>query len=191
MWQYRFSHLYNGQQVLGIQRIPYPCYRPEFVLIRLNCLLRRSAYIINQDIDLPILLYAGHVTDASTVAAVEHANVMPTVFHRTAADTPRAALAGQEIWPYSDLLLHDLGDALADHRSEFKADGREWRTPPLWGIGLAQTVNPRAGFLHDGRARTLEEAILWHGGEARPATDAYRAMDASDRASVVRFLESL
>ncbi|PKG47343.1 MULTISPECIES: di-heme oxidoreductase family protein [Halomonadaceae] len=110
---------------------------------------------------------------------------------RTAADAPRPALAGQEIWPYSDLLLHDLGDALADHRSEFQADGREWRTPPLWGIGLAQTVNPRAGFLHDGRARTLEEAILWHGGEAESATQSYRALPADQRAELIRFLESL
>tara|TARA_R100001039_G_C1853238_1_gene114422 strand:- start:4676 stop:5983 length:1308 start_codon:yes stop_codon:yes gene_type:complete len=110
---------------------------------------------------------------------------------RTAADTARPALANQEIWPYSDLLLHDLGDALADHRSEFQADGREWRTPPLWGIGLAQTVNPRAGFLHDGRARTLEEAILWHGGEAESATQGYRALPADQRAELIRFLESL
>ncbi|MGY2461271.1 di-heme oxidoreductase family protein [Vreelandella sulfidaeris] len=109
----------------------------------------------------------------------------------TAEDAPRPALAGQEIWPYSDLLLHDLGEALADHRSEFKADGREWRTPPLWGIGLAQTVNPRAGFLHDGRARTLEEAILWHGGEAESATQGYRALPADQRAELIRFLESL
>ncbi|WP_447043220.1 di-heme oxidoreductase family protein [Vreelandella sp. H-I2] len=109
----------------------------------------------------------------------------------TAADAPRPALAGQEIWPYSDLLLHDLGEALADHRSEFKADGREWRTPPLWGIGLAQTVNPRAGFLHDGRARTLEEAILWHGGEAESVTQGYRALPADQRDELIRFLESL
>ena len=110
---------------------------------------------------------------------------------RTAADAARPALANQEIWPYSDLLLHDLGDALADHRSEFQADGREWRTPPLWGIGLTQTVNPRAGFLHDGRARTLEEAILWHGGEAESATQGYRALPADQRAELIRFLESL
>ncbi|MBR9923995.1 MAG: c-type cytochrome [Gammaproteobacteria bacterium] len=111
--------------------------------------------------------------------------------HRTASDAPRAALANQEIWPYSDLLLHDMGEALADHRSEFQADGREWRTPPLWGIGLAQTVNPRAGFLHDGRARTLEEAVLWHGGEAEAATEAYRHLPADQRAELIRFLESL
>ncbi|WP_136246515.1 di-heme oxidoreductase family protein [Halomonas borealis] len=110
---------------------------------------------------------------------------------RTAEDAARPALAGQTLWPYSDLLLHDMGEALADGRPEFEADGREWRTPPLWGIGLAQAVSPRAGFLHDGRARTLEEAILWHGGEAEPATDDYRALPAARRDQLIQFLESL
>lgn len=72
--------------------------------------------------------------------------------------------ADQLIWPYSDFLLHDMGKGLADHRPEFLASGREWRTPALWGIGHSKSVNKKAGFLHDGRARTLMEAILWHGG---------------------------
>lgn len=76
------------------------------------------------------------------------------------------ALANQVIHPYTDLLLHDMGEGLADGRADFEATGREWRTPPLWGIGLSQTVLPSSGYLHDGRARSLEEAILWHGGEA-------------------------
>ncbi|WP_375176371.1 di-heme oxidoreductase family protein [Marinobacter mobilis] len=111
--------------------------------------------------------------------------------HQTGTVPGRAELSNQTIWPYTDLLLHDLGDGLADGRSEFLADGREWRTPPLWGLGLAQTVLPRAGFLHDGRARTLEEAILWHSGEAQPANDHYQALAADDRAALIRFLESL
>ena len=111
--------------------------------------------------------------------------------HTTGEVADRADLSNQTIWPYTDLLLHDMGERLADDRPVFEASGSEWRTPPLWGIGLAQTVNPQAGFLHDGRARTLEEAVLWHGGEARAAADAYRTMDAADRASVIRFLESL
>ena len=111
--------------------------------------------------------------------------------HTTGEVADRPDLSNQTIWPYSDLLLHDMGERLADHRPVFEASGREWRTPPLWGIGLTQTVNPQAGFLHDGRARTLEEAILWHGGEASAATEAYRSMDAADRASLIRFLESL
>ena len=77
-----------------------------------------------------------------------------------------SAPAGQLIWPYCDLLLHDMGPDLANGLAEGDASGQEWRTPPLWGLGLLQTVNPRAGFLHDGRARTVLEVILWHGGEA-------------------------
>ncbi|WP_425292849.1 di-heme oxidoredictase family protein [Halomonas caseinilytica] len=111
--------------------------------------------------------------------------------HETPPDTERAALADQTIWPYSDLLLHDMGEALADGRPEFDASGSEWRTPPLWGIGLAREVNPRAGFLHDGRARTLEEAILWHGGEAEASADTYRDLPAERRDGLIRFLESL
>ncbi|WP_108257888.1 di-heme oxidoreductase family protein [Mangrovicoccus ximenensis] len=97
----------------------------------------------------------------------------------------------QLIWPYSDLLLHDMGEGLADHRPEGRATGREWKTPPLWGIGLAQQVNPQAGFLHDGRARSLLEAILWHGGEAAPHSAAVIAMPKPDRDALIAFLESL
>ncbi|GEN26002.1 hypothetical protein HCU01_39510 [Halomonas cupida] len=115
--------------------------------------------------------------------------------HRPRLTTPdstqRPELAGQTLWPYSDLLLHDMGDALADQRPEFLANGREWRTPPLWGIGLAQQINPLAGFLHDGRARSLEEAILWHGGEAETATHAYADLPSAQRTALIRFLESL
>lgn len=101
------------------------------------------------------------------------------------------ALSHQTIHPYSDLLLHDLGDGLADHRSDFLADGREWRTSPLWGVGLAQTVLQGACFLHDGRARTLEEAILWHDGEAHASREAFRTASGADREALVAFLRSL
>ncbi|MGG6238749.1 di-heme oxidoredictase family protein [Nodosilinea sp. AN01ver1] len=101
------------------------------------------------------------------------------------------ALANQTIHPYTDLLLHDMGPGLADGRPDFEASGQEWRTSPLWGVGLTQTVLPFSGFLHDGRARTLEEAILWHGGEAEPAKEAFRTMAADDRAALIRFLRSL
>ena len=101
------------------------------------------------------------------------------------------ALRFQLIWPYTDLLLHDMGDGLADHRSEGQATGREWRTPPLWGIGVAKQVSAEAGFLHDGRARTLLEAVLWHGGEAQAARDRVVAMPAEARDALVKFLESL
>ncbi len=97
----------------------------------------------------------------------------------------------QLIWPYSDLLLHDMGEGLADHRPEARASGYEWRTPPLWGIGLTEQVNGHSYFLHDGRARNLLEAILWHGGEAQAARDRVVEMPPEDRAALIRFLESL
>ncbi len=102
-----------------------------------------------------------------------------------------AQLADQTIHPYTDLLLHDVGDRLTDTRADFAATGLEWRTPPLWGLGLAQTVAPDATFLHDGRARSLAEAILWHGGEAQAASDAFRTADAQDRAALLAFLATL
>jgi CxxC motif-containing protein (DUF1111 family) len=111
--------------------------------------------------------------------------------HQTRADAAEPELANQHIWPYTDLLLHDMGPGLADGRPEFDASGSEWRTPPLWGIGLTQTVNPRAGFLHDGRARTLLEAIVWHGGEAQASRDAVTQLSASERHALLAFLESL
>lgn len=97
----------------------------------------------------------------------------------------------QLIWPYTDLLLHDMGEALADHRPEARATGTEWRTAPLWGIGLTERVSGHTQFLHDGRARSLLEAVLWHGGEAQTARDAVAALAPDDRAALLRFLESL
>jgi CxxC motif-containing protein (DUF1111 family) len=109
----------------------------------------------------------------------------------TGPDSGLPLLAGQEIHPYTDLLLHDMGEDLADGRPEFAADGREWRTPPLWGIGLVRAVSRHTRFLHDGRARNLEEAILWHGGEAEPARRAYAALARSERDQLLFFLDSL
>jgi len=100
-------------------------------------------------------------------------------------------LSYQKIFPYTDLLLHDMGEKLADNRSDFLADGQEWRTPPLWGIGLAQIVNPKARFLHDGRALTIEEAILWHGGEAENAMQSYTRLTKKEREQLLYFLKSI
>lgn len=100
-------------------------------------------------------------------------------------------LAAQVIHPYTDLLLHDMGAELSDDRPDFQAGGREWRTPPLWGIGLVPTVNNHLLLLHDGRARGFAEAILWHGGEAETAREAFRTLPRADRDALIRFLESL
>jgi CxxC motif-containing protein (DUF1111 family) len=100
-------------------------------------------------------------------------------------------VSNQVIHPYTDLLLHDMGPALADGRPDFQASGSEWRTPPLWGIGLVLTVNGHTNFLHDGRARSLLEAVLWHGGEAEEAREQVKHLPASDRQALVSFLESL
>jgi CxxC motif-containing protein (DUF1111 family) len=101
------------------------------------------------------------------------------------------ALSGQTLHPYTDLLVHDMGDGLADNRPDFQAGGREWRTPPLWGIGLVERINEHSYFLHDGRARNLAEAVLWHGGEALPARQRFAALPAGRRRAVIRFLDSL
>lgn len=101
------------------------------------------------------------------------------------------ALSGQIIYPFSDMLLHDMGEGLADGRRDFDAGGSEWKTRPLWGIGMTQVINPKAGFLHDGRARTIEEAVLWHGGEAEAAKERFRVLEKSGRDSLVAFIKSL
>jgi CxxC motif-containing protein (DUF1111 family) len=100
-------------------------------------------------------------------------------------------LSNQPIRPFTDLALHDLGPALADGRPDFLASGSEWRTPPLWGLGLVPTVNGSLFLLHDGRARDFAEAILWHGGQAAAAAEAFRAMPKADRDALVTFLQSL
>ena len=97
----------------------------------------------------------------------------------------------QLIFAFTDMLLHDMGEGLADGRSDFLASGSEWRTPPLWGIGLTAVMQGRTEFLHDGRARSLMEAIMWHGGEAEQAKEAVRTMPAADRDALIAFLESL
>ncbi|MDR3369344.1 di-heme oxidoredictase family protein [Rhodoferax sp.] len=100
-------------------------------------------------------------------------------------------LAGQTIQPYTDLLVHDMGEGLSDHRPDYQAGGRDWRTAPLWGLGATAAVSEATFFLHDGRARTLPEAILWHAGEARPARERFTRLSQEERAALVDFLKSL
>lgn len=100
-------------------------------------------------------------------------------------------LSRQTVHPFTDLLLHDMGEGLADGRPDFGATGREWRTPPLWGLGLVPTVNGHDNLLHDGRARGFAEAILWHGGEAEQAKEAFRTAPREERDALLAFLRSL
>ncbi|WP_255572458.1 di-heme oxidoredictase family protein [Cellulophaga sp. HaHa_2_1] len=102
-----------------------------------------------------------------------------------------AVLNNITIKPYSDFLLHDMGADLADNRPDFLASGKEWRTQPLWGIGLISTVNNHTFFLHDGRARTIEEAILWHGGEAENSKNAFKELSQEERQQIIDFVNSL
>ncbi|WP_208352087.1 di-heme oxidoredictase family protein [Pseudaestuariivita rosea] len=138
-----------------------------------------------RDVDAPEVLRGKKVFyDTGCIAC----HTPSFVTHRL-VDQPEQSF--QLIWPYTDLLLHDMGPGLADNRPEARANGQEWRTPPLWGIGLTEQVSGHTYFLHDGRARSLLEAILWHGGEAQAQRDAVVEMPPEDRAALIRFLESL
>jgi CxxC motif-containing protein (DUF1111 family) len=115
----------------------------------------------------------------------------------SAPATSELKTGGMAVPAAADLVIHPtdcsatLGEELADGRPDYKATGREWRTPPLWGIGLLRTVNGHSDLLHDGRARGVAEAILWHGGQAEKAREAFRTMPKADRAALVKFVESL
>lgn len=147
---------------------------------------RNLAVPARRDIDTPVVLRGKELFYTANCVGCH------TPKHATSNDeTIQPTLRGQLIWPYSDLLLHDMGEALADGRPEGTASGSEWRTPPLWGIGLTRTVNGHTNFLHDGRARNLTEAILWHGGEAMAARETFRHMNSNDRDALIAFLNSL
>jgi CxxC motif-containing protein (DUF1111 family) len=115
--------------------------------------------------------------------------------HKTSVKTGEReglpALSNQLIHPYTDLLLHDMGEGLADNRPEYLANGQEWRTAPLWGIGYTKEVNDHTYFLHDGRARNLMEAVLWHGGEAEKAKQTVLTFNQKERDALIAFLNSL
>jgi CxxC motif-containing protein (DUF1111 family) len=129
---------------------------------------------------------AGEALFASAGCTACHVATLTTSsFH------PMAELRGQTIHPYTDLLVHDMGPGLADNLPEAGASGAEWRTPPLWGIGLTAGVSGGEAYLHDGRARTLSEAMLWHDGDGPHAKLAFVNMCASERASLLAFLGSL
>ncbi len=161
---------------------------PEITAQRLSAIeayLRTLAVPARRDVDDPQVVRGEKLFEAAR-CAVCHAPEL-----RTGDYPAEPLLANQVIRPYTDLLLHDMGEGLADHRPDHLASGREWRTPALWGMGLAAIVNGHSELLHDGRARNATEAILWHGGEATVSREAFRAMPKADRDALLRFLASL
>jgi CxxC motif-containing protein (DUF1111 family) len=138
-----------------------------------------------RDVDDPTVLRGKEIFHAAQCAAC---HVPAHVTHRLEGQPEQSF---QLIWPYTDMLLHDMGPGLADGMPEGRATGSEWRTPPLWGIGLTQQVSGHTQFLHDGRARSLIEAILWHGGEAQGSRDTVVALPKADRDALIAYLESL
>lgn len=146
---------------------------------------RNLAVPVRRDVDHPKVLQGKALFHQAGCAACH----IPSFTTDTQAAEPE--LANQKIYPYSDLLLHDMGDGLADNRPEFLASGREWRTTPLWGIGLTARVSGHTQLLHDGRARNLLEAILWHAGEAENSRQQVEAFSADQRDALLAFLNSL
>jgi CxxC motif-containing protein (DUF1111 family) len=144
-----------------------------------------TAVPARRDVDKPQVLRGKQLFHQSQCIACH------TPKHVTGIDNGFPELSKQTIRPYTDLLLHDLGPGLADNRPDFDAGGSEWRTPPLWGIGLFETVNGHTTYLHDGRARNLTEAILWHGGEAERAKQTFLGMSKAEREAILAFLNSL
>lgn len=138
-----------------------------------------------RDLNDPAVVKGEQIFQAANCVACH----TPRFVTGTLADVP--SVSNQIIYPFTDMLLHDMGDGLADGRPDFLATGNEWRTPPLWGIGLTGLAQGHTFFLHDGRARNLLEAVMWHGGEAEAARDYVSALSAADRAALIKFLESL
>jgi len=146
--------------------------------------MRSLAVPARRDVDDPVALQGEQLFTKFGCASCHRATL-----HTGPADAE--ALANQTIHPYTDLLLHDMGPELADGRPDYQASGSQWRTPPLWGLGLLQKVNQHSFLLHDARARGFAEAILWHGGEAATARENFRLASGDERDALLKFLESL
>ncbi|MEJ2681018.1 MAG: di-heme oxidoredictase family protein, partial [Gammaproteobacteria bacterium] len=128
-----------------------------------------------------------HPSFSTTASALTTSTTSTTKTSHTSA----THVSSNRIWPYTDLLLHDMGEGLADQHPKAHISDREWRTAPLWGIGLNAAVNGNQYYLHDGRARSLLEAILWHGGEAQTARDTVITLTRSQRIDLIQFIHSL
>lgn len=158
---------------------------PDPVLDLVAFYARNLAVPARREVDNPQVLRGKEIFYESQCIACH------TPKYVTRRDAEQEELQFQLIWPYTDLLLHDMGPGLADNQAVGDANGQEWRTPPLWGIGLTKEVNGHTYFLHDGRARNLLEAVMWHGGEAEASRDAVAALEPEDRSALLKFLESL
>ena len=161
---------------------------PELNAIEIDYLTRYLAVLgvrARRDLADPQVLRGEALFTSAECVKCHVGTLVTSPFH------PMTELRNQTIHPYTDLLLHDMGPGLADTMGEHAAAGSEWRTSPLWSIGHTAGVSGGEAYLHDGRARTLEEAILWHGGEAEASKETFRIMPASDRAALIRFLQSL
>jgi CxxC motif-containing protein (DUF1111 family) len=169
----------------GVQERLGPTEAPDPVMDLVTFYSENLAVPARRDIDSPTVLRGKEMFYTSGCTACHTPKFV------TRRDAGNKAQAFQLIWPYSDFLLHDMGEGLADGQQVGDADGREWRTQPLWGIGLTKTVNNHTFFLHDGRARNLTEAVLWHGGEAEAARNAFAGLPKDDRQALITFLESL
>ncbi|CAM2922090.1 thiol oxidoreductase [Vibrio fluvialis] len=140
---------------------------------------------VRRNVDDPQVMQGEQLFTESGCVACHKTNVI------TAKREHLPALSEQTIHPYTDLLLHDMGEGLSDGRPEALASAEEWRTPPLWGIGYTQEVNGHTYYLHDGRARNVMEAVLWHGGEAKKSRDRVLQFDQQQREALIAFLNSL
>ena len=169
----------------GVQERLGDTEAPDPVLDLVTFYASNLAVPMRRDFDDPIVLRGKELFNDIGCSSCHQPNYV------TRRDAAIDAHQFQLIWPYSDFLLHDMGEGLADNRPVGDASGSEWKTPPLWGIGLTERVNGHTQFLHDGRARSLLEAVLWHGGEAQQARDAVVSMPADDRQALISFLESL
>ena len=174
-----FSYPTGVQEHLGSVEAPNP------VLELVTFYSRHLAVPVRRDVNDPQVLLGKRLFYETGCSSCHTPKFV------TRRDSEEPALSFQLIWPYSDFLLHDMGEGLADGQAVGVASGREWRTPPLWGIGLTETVSGHTFFLHDGRARNLIEAILWHGGEAEESKEMFRRLSRDEREAVIRFLESL
>lgn len=172
------------QQVAKIGH-PTGLEAPERVMRRVNAF---SAYI---GVQPARRLTSKTVQKGRTLFYQTGCNACHTTSYTTDKDYALKELANQKIWPYTDLALHDMGEGLSDGITESDANGREWRTPPLWSIGLQKELSTTARFLHDGRARSIEEAILWHGGEATTSQQQFIQMTKAQRDSLLAFIKAI